>query len=479
MEAVRVRFAPSPTGFLHIGGVRTALFNWLFAKHHGGKFFLRIEDTDRSRSTPEAIEAITQGLLWLGLNWDPWAEWPSEHVLQTDRLSVYRSKVEELLSKGLAYRCYCLPEELEQRRKEAISKGKPPRYDGRCRNLQSPPSQQTSAIRFKNNPDEQTVIHDLVKGKVIFENSTLDDLILFRSDGTPTYNLSVVVDDGDMKISHVIRGDDHLNNTPKQIQLFRTFGYPVPKFAHLSMILGPDRNRLSKRHGATSVQWYRDQGFLPEALINYLVRLGWSHKDQEIFSIRELIEKFSFEQVGSSAAVFNPEKLIWLNAHYIKTGEPKRLKELFISFLAKEGDISQNEIEQDPRTEQIIKALQERSRTLTEMANSAICFFKKPVMEEKAKGQFLTRENLSLIQALKERFETVTPFSHETLEPVFKEIMAQFGVKMAKLAQPLRVALTGKTVSPGIYDVLCLIGQKETVNRLEMATNIIQQNKAM
>jgi glutamyl-tRNA synthetase len=245
------------------------------------------------------------------------------------------------------------------------------------------------------------------------------------------------------------------------------------------MILGPDRNRLSKRHGATSVQWYRDQGFLPEALINYLVRLGWSHKDQEIFSIRELIEKFSFEQVGSSAAVFNPEKLIWLNAHYIKTGEPKRLKELFISFLAKEGDISQNEIEQDPRTEQIIKALQERSRTLTEMANSAICFFKKPVMEEKAKGQFLTRENLSLIQALKERFETVTPFSHETLEPVFKEIMAQFGVKMAKLAQPLRVALTGKTVSPGIYDVLCLIGQKETVNRLEMATNIIQQNKAM
>jgi len=476
MEDVRVRFAPSPTGFLHIGGVRTALFNWLFARHHGGKFFLRIEDTDRSRSTPEATKAITQGMMWLGLNWDRWAEWPSELVLQTDRLNVYRSKVEEILSKGLAYRCYCLPEELEKRRKEAISKGKPPRYDGKCRHLQSPPSSQTPAIRFKNNPEDQTVVNDLVKGKIIFDNSTLDDLILLRSDGTPTYNLSVVVDDGDMKISHVIRGDDHLNNTPKQIQLFRTFGYPVPQFAHLSMILGHDRTRLSKRHGATSIQWYQDQGYLPEALINYLVRLGWSHKDQEIFSLQELIEKFSLDQVGSSAAVFNPEKLLWLNAHYIKTGKTKRLKELFIPFLSKERDISQNKIEQDPRTERIIKALQERSRTLTEMADSAICFFKNPVIEEKAKGQFLTRENLSLIQALIERLEMLDSFSHDNLKPVFNEIMAQLGVKMAQLAQPLRVALTGKTVSPGIYDVLGLIGREETLKRLKLAIDLIHQN---
>lgn len=474
MSEIRLRFAPSPTGYLHIGGVRTALFNWLFARHHGGKFFLRIEDTDRARSTKEATEAITDGLTWLGLNWDPWQNNKDNLLLQTDRLEIYRSKAEQLLSKDLAYRCICLPEELEKRRKEALAQRRPPRYDGRCRSLKSIPSGSPYVIRFRNNENDHTVVQDLVKGPITFDHSNLDDLILLRSDGTPTYNLSVVIDDGEMEISHVIRGDDHLNNTPKQIQLFKAFQFKIPQFAHLSMILGSDRSRLSKRHGATAIQWYRQEGYLPEALLNYLARLGWSHKDQEIFTIEEMIDKFSLDKVGSSAAVFNPDKLLWLNAHYIKTNKSQSLADPLSTLVSQTLNLPLDHIRKNPLLDSIIIALQERSRTLKEMADSAICFFQEPVLEEAAREKFLTSDTLPILESLHRKFQNTPSFSHDHLEPAFKEVMSEFAIKMAKVAQPLRVVLTGKTVSPGIYDVLELIGKEKTLVRLKKAINLIK-----
>jgi glutamyl-tRNA synthetase len=300
IDSVRVRFAPSPTGHLHIGGARTALFNWLFARRAKGVFILRIEDTDTSRSTEEYIEAIIEGMTWLGLDWD---EGPFR---QTARFDIYRSYVDRLLAEGKAYYCYCSPEELEQRRKKALEEGKSPKYDNRCRNLAETPPDRQAAVRFKMPLEGTTVVDDMIKGKIEFDNALLEDMVIMRSDGAPTYNFCVVVDDIDMKITHIIRGDDHVNNTPKQIQIYRAFGWDPPKFGHLPMILGSDKARLSKRHGATSVMAYKEMGYLPQALVNYLVRLGWSHGDQEIFSTKELIEFFSFENVGSSAAVFNP-----------------------------------------------------------------------------------------------------------------------------------------------------------------------------
>ncbi|PIV66369.1 MAG: glutamate--tRNA ligase, partial [Nitrospirae bacterium CG01_land_8_20_14_3_00_44_22] len=311
---IRVRFAPSPTGHLHIGGARTALFNYLFARHNNGKFILRIEDTDRTRSTEEYIEAIIEGMKWLKLEWD---EGPFR---QTDRFDVYRSYVDKLLREDKAYYCCCSPEELEQRRKEALAQGKPQKYDGRCRNLTKIQDsrfkiqEKNPAIRFKMPQEGQTVVNDMIRGQVTFKNDQLDDLIIMRSDGTPTYNFTVVVDDVDMKITHIIRGDDHLNNTPKQLHIYKALGYEIPLFAHLPMILGADKARLSKRHGATSVMAYKEMGYLPDALVNYLVRLGWSYGDQEVFTREELIKHFSFENIGKSSAVFNPEKLIWLNS---------------------------------------------------------------------------------------------------------------------------------------------------------------------
>ena len=331
MSDVRVRFAPSPTGYLHIGGVRTALFNWLFARHTGGTFVLRIEDTDQDRSTDEAIQIILEGLQWTGLDWD---EGPFR---QTDRLDLYRERAMDLFERGLAYWCICTPEELEARRKDAQTKGESLKYDGRCRDRGIAKPTQVAALRFKAPHEGQTVINDLIKGQIVFENSVLDDLIILRSNGYATYNFSVVVDDGLMKISHVIRGDDHVNNTPRQVPLFAAMGFAVPHFAHLPMILGSDKTRLSKRHGATSVLAYRDMGYLPEALVNYLVRLGWSHGDQEIFSMQEMVEHFDFHHVQASAAVFNPEKLLWVNAHYLRNSEPKRVAEALVPFLHQAG----------------------------------------------------------------------------------------------------------------------------------------------
>ncbi len=486
MADVRVRFAPSPTGFLHIGGARTALFNWLFARSLSGKFFLRIEDTDQSRSTDEAILAICDGLSWLGLTWDEWEssqpspqrpteavhpQWPVP-LRQTGRFDLYRNKVSYLLNHGMAYRCYCTAEELDTRRKEALAQGRPPRYDGRCRNLSHPILGITPAIRFAAPSEGDIVIDDMVKGKVTFEASVMDDMIILRSDGTPTYNLCVVVDDVDMNITHVLRGDDHLNNTPRQIGLYRAFGYPVPKFGHFSMILGSDKTRLSKRHGATAVQQYREEGYLPEAMVNYLVRLGWSYKDQEIFSVQELVEKFSMNQVGASPAIFNPDKLLWLNAHYIKTGDPGRMASLLSPHLEQQG-IKTDGIDQD-RLKKIIVALQERSRTLREMAESAAYFFTDTISLDDSALQQLTAEALPILIAARQRLEGLS-FTHDTLQEGLKSLAVEMGLKLAKVAQSIRAAVTGKTVSPGIFDVLEILGKEATLIRLDRQIKRLEQ----
>lgn len=470
-EKVRVRFAPSPTGYLHIGGVRTALFNYLFARHHKGTFILRIEDTDRSRSTEESIEAILSGMRWLGLDWD---EGP---IRQMDRLDLYKEHADRLIKKGSAYLCYCTPEELDARRKEAQAKKLIPRYDGRCRDRKGPAPDRLAAVRFKSPQTGQTIVEDLVKGRVQFDNAQLDDLIMLRSDGVPTYNFGVVVDDSLMGITHVIRGDDHLNNTPRQIQIYHALGYPLPKFAHLSMILGPDKSRLSKRHGATSVTEYHDQGYLPEALINYLARLGWSHGDQEVFSREELIEKFSLEKVVSSPAVFNPEKLLWLNSHYIHEGDTGRLADLLKPFLVREG-VTGDRMDASILSK-VIPALKTRSRTLVEMAQGAAYFFKDAIeMDGSAQAKFLTPEIRPLLMDLFQRLSAVSSFTAAEMETVFKNVMDEKGIKLSKLAQPVRVALTGRTVSPGIYEVMEILGKDRSLARLKKAIDLIPSDVA-
>ncbi len=467
-EQVRVRFAPSPTGHLHIGGARTALFNWLYARHHGGTFILRIEDTDRTRSTDEYIEAIIEGMKWLNLDWQ---EGPFR---QTDRFDVYRSYVEKLVQEGKAYHCYCSAEELEQRRHLAIAQGKPQKYDGRCRDLREPVPGCLSVVRFKTPQQGETIVDDLIRGSVVFENSQLDDLIILRSDNTPTYNFTVVVDDVDMRITHVIRGDDHLNNTPKQIHIYKALGYETPKFAHLPMILGADKTRLSKRHGATSVMAYYEMGYLPDALVNYLVRLGWSHGDQEVFSREELINYFSFENVGNAAAVFNPEKLLWLNQQYIMATSSEKLAELVIPFLVKETIIAEGQALDMAWLARAVKTLQERAKTLVELAKALRYYIVEDVtFDDKAKEKFLNEKSLPLLKDLKDALAVHADFSHAGLEPVFKGIVEKHGVKLGALAQPVRVAMTGGTESPGIYEVLEVLGKETSLKRLEKAISII------
>lgn len=465
---VRVRFAPSPTGALHIGGVRTALFNWLFARHFGGTFILRIEDTDKTRSTDESIKIILDGMKWLGLDWD---EGPFR---QTDRLEIYRSHVDKLLKERKAYYCYCTPEELEVRRKAAMAAGKPPKYDRKCRSLSAPIPGRTPTVRFLSSDEGQTIVRDLIRGAVTFENQQLDDLIILRSDGLPTYNFAVVVDDVTMNISHVIRGDDHLNNTPRQIQLYEAFGYESPKFAHLPMILGSDKTKLSKRHGATAVTEYIDLGYLPEALVNYLARLGWSHGDQEIFPQRELVEKFSLENVGKAPSVFNPEKLLWLNHHYIQQADPDRLADLLIDLLKKDEIVtSGNELDRE-WLKKLVKILTERSHTLVEMKAAAIPFLVDEItMDEKARVKHMTPDIAPLLSELAARLDAIEAFTHAEIEKVFNSIVTEKGIKLGKLAQPARVALTGTTVSPGIYDVIEVMGKQNTVKRMNAAIKMI------
>ncbi len=472
---VRVRFAPSPTGHLHIGGARTALFNYLFARHNNGKFILRIEDTDRTRSTDEYIETIIEGMKWLKLEWD---EGPFR---QTDRFDVYKNYVDKLLKEGNAYCCYCTPEELEQRRKDAIAQGKTPKYDGRCRNLTKIQDsrfkiqEKNPAIRFKMPQEGQAVVDDMIRGKVVFENDQLDDLIIMRSDGTPTYNFTVVVDDVDMKITHVIRGDDHLNNTPKQIHIYKALGHEIPLFAHLPMILGSDKTRLSKRHGATSVMAYKDMGYLPDALVNYLVRLGWSYGDQEVFTREELIKYFSFENVGKSSAVFNPEKLLWLNSQYIIKSNPEELAELVMPFLENAGIIQKGQDIDRQWLSRAIKTLQERSKTLVELANSLRYYIAEDVeYNEKAKAKFLNEKSRDLLIELKDALNALSDFSTTELEKIFKSIIEKHGIKLGNLAQPVRVAITGGIESPGIFEVLEIVGKEKTIKRLEKAIETIE-----
>ncbi len=463
MQPVVTRFPPSPTGYLHIGGARTALFNWLFARRFGGKFILRIEDTDQVRSTDESVKAILDAMEWLSLEWD---EGP---FFQTQRLDTYREHLEKLLASGHAYYCDCAPEELEARRKAAMAEGRKPKYDGRCRDRGLGPGP-NRVIRFRCPDAGATALNDLVKGPIFFENSELDDLVLQRSDGIPTYNFAVVVDDVTMGITHVIRGDDHVNNTPRQILLYQALGVELPLFAHVPMILGQDRARLSKRHGATSVMAYKDMGYLPEALINYLVRLGWSHGDDEVFSREELIEKFSLENVGKSPSVFNHEKLLWLNAHYIKERSPESLTPLIEPFLESRGHAKK------PASylAKAVHTLQPRAHTLVEMADGMRFYMTDEVEYDPAAAKkFLGAAMRESIEKLIAAFEPLETFDETSLEKAFQQVVEELGVKLGKVAQPVRVALTGVTVSPGIFEIIDVLGKDAVLKRLRKALEYI------
>ena len=464
MTQVRVRFAPSPTGFLHIGGVRTALFNWLYARQQQGVFILRIEDTDQSRSTEQSIQAIIDGLRWVGLDWD---EGPYR---QTERMELYRSHAVRLLEQGQAYWCVCTAEELEARRKEAEAKGLSPRYDGRCRSLGITQPSGEAALRFKAPQTGQTVVDDLIKGKIVFDNAVLDDLIILRSNGYPTYNFSVVVDDALMQITHVVRGDDHLTNTPRQVPMFHALGFPVPQFGHLPMILGADKARLSKRHGATSIMAYKEMGYLSEAMVNYLVRLGWSHGDQELFTRSELTEKFNWKNVQSSAAVFNPDKLLWMNAEYIKASPPESVARALLPLLEQAGLIDPAHPVPEGWLVQLVILVRERAKTLVEMVEWVKPYFGESVVwEEEAAKKFLTQANARVLRKLLERFLSLPTFSKQTWEEQFRRLVEEEGMKMGQLAQPVRVALTGRTASPGLFDVMEVLGRDRTLSRLQQS----------
>ncbi len=476
MTAVRTRFAPSPTGYLHIGGARTALFNYLFARHHAGKFILRIEDTDRERSTAEAIEAIIQVLKWLQLDWD---EGP---YFQTQRLPLYKEKVQKLLVEEKAYPCICSPEVLEAKTQAAQKEKKKPVYDGTCRPKDNGRPSALSAqlmsegkpfvIRFLGPKSGTTVVEDKVKGRVVFENNELDDLILARSDGMPTYNFCVVVDDIDMAITHIIRGDDHLANTPRQILLYQALGHSPPQFAHVPLILGLDKSRLSKRHGATSVMAYQELGYFPEALVNYLVRLGWSHGDQEVFSRDELIEKFAIDDVGKSAGVFNPEKLLWLNFHYLKERPLPQLAQEVKPFIIQKGyTLDRN----DAWLEKMVATLQPRAKTLVELVELAHIYLSDEIkFEDKTAKKFFTSEVRGPLEALIGKLTAITEFSEHNVEEAFAEILKEKGLSLGGLAQPVRVALTGSTASPGIYEVIAVLGKERTLKRLRQALEYIE-----
>jgi glutamyl-tRNA synthetase len=457
---VRVRFAPSPTGHLHVGGARTALFNWLFARHHGGTFILRIEDTDRSRSTEENIDSIVDALRWLELDWDEGPPVPGYR--QTERLDLYRAHAARLLASGGAYYCDCPPEQLEAERKAAEARKETFRYSGRCRAR----GLTAGALRLRIPDSGTTVVQDLIHGPVVFDHQQLDDWILVRTDGAPTYNFCVVVDDVDMRISHVIRGNDHLSNTPKQVLCYEALGYPVPAFAHVSMILGADRARLSKRHGATSVQAYREQGVLPGALVNYLARLGWSHGDQEIFTRAQLVDRFDIKDVSSSGAVFDQAKLEWLSQEYIKASDGIRLAALVRPFLAEAGLAAPD----DARLAARLETLRERAKTLREMVEVGRFYFERPASyEDNARAKLFTPAGAERLGVLIERLSTVEPFAAPTLEALYRELVTAMGLKLVDLAQLTRLAVTGRTASPPLFDVLALLGRAEVLARLRAA----------
>lgn len=463
MDPIVTRFPPSPTGFLHVGGARTALFNWLYARHMKGKFVLRIEDTDTARSTQASVEAIFRGLEWIGIDWD------DGPYFQSKRLDIYQQYIQRLLDKGAAYYCTCSTQELEVMRQKGMAAGGKPKYDGTCRN-KGLSKTADAVVRFKAPLAGTTVLSDVIKGSIVFQNSEMDDFIISRSDGTPTYNFCVVIDDLTMGINTVIRGDDHVMNTPKQIQLYNALESRLPTFGHVPMVLGNDRSRLSKRHGAMSVTAYRDMGYLPDAFINYLVRLGWSFGDQEFFTRAELIEKFTLENIGRSAGVFDIEKLQALNADHIKATAPGKLVEHLKPFLKAKGYT----LTEDAFIESAINTLRERSKTLLDMADDAFFYFSDDIpYEEKAAQKFLKPTALEALNMLIDRLDQLDQFDEKALEGAFLAVMDKTGSKLGKIAQPVRVALTGKTASPGIFEIIGVLGKDRVIARLKKAVQFI------
>lgn len=454
---IRTRFAPSPTGYLHIGGARTALFSWAYARKHGGKFVLRIEDTDLERSTKQSTMTILEGMEWLGLDYD---EGP---YYQMERLDRYREAAEQLLRDNRAYYCYASKEELDAMREQQRAAGLKPRYDGRWRDSkQTPPAGVKPVIRFKNPQEGYVVFNDLVKGKITMANHELDDLVLLRSDGIPTYNFGVILDDLDMNISHVIRGDDHINNTPRQINILKALGAPLPQYAHVPMILGADGEQLSKRHGAVSVTQYREDGYLPEAVVNYLARLGWSHGDEEIFDRDQLIAWFDLANINHAPAKFDPQKLRWLNQQYLKTIDLKRLAELAAPFLERDNcDTSGG-----PDLLKIADLLKERVDTIEELADAAVYFFRPLEPSSSLKAQHFNPEVKPVLSSLKEKF-TVIDWNHQTINNEIKKTANEHEMKLPKLAMPLRVMVTGEAQTPAIAAILELLGREETLKRMD------------
>jgi glutamyl-tRNA synthetase len=460
---VRTRFAPSPTGFLHIGGLRTALFCWLYARRHAGQFILRIEDTDLERSTTEAIQQILDGLEWAGLVHD---EGP---FYQTKRFDRYKEVIEEMLARGTAYRCYCTKQELEQMRTQQIARGEKPRYDGYWRDRAGSRDGIAPVVRFKNPLQGEVLVDDVVHGRVVFQNVELDDLIIARSDGTPTYNFCVVVDDMDMQITHVIRGDDHLNNTPRQLNMLLALGAKAPVYAHLPMILGSDGAKLSKRHGAVSVLQYRDEGFLPEAMLNYLARLGWSHGDQEVFAIEEMVRLFDICDVNKSASAFNGEKLAWLNQQHMMRVPAARIVPVLRWHLEREG-IQAND---DAQLLEIVLSQRERAKTVREMALNSTFFFRAPATyDEKAVRKHVNPEVLMLLAQAAEELGHLENWSAPAIHEVIANLSAARGISLGKLAQPLRLAMCGGTVSPPIDATLAILGNAEALSRLAKARTL-------
>ncbi|MBI3820605.1 MAG: glutamate--tRNA ligase [Planctomycetes bacterium] len=467
----RVRFAPSPTGYLHIGGARTALFNWLYARRTGGSFILRIEDTDQERSSESSYQAILDSMQWLGLTWDegPAVGGPHGPYRQTERIALYREFAERLIATGKAYRCICTKEQLDVLRKESEARKRPFRYPGTCRNRRDIPADVPHAVRFITPTEGAIGFDDLVKGNISVQATEMQDEILLRSDGMPLYNFGAVVDDVTMGITLVARGDDHVINTPRQVLMYQALGYEVPRFAHLPMILGADKTRLSKRHGAVSVLQYRDEGYLPEALLNYLARLGWSSGDQEVFTIDELIQKFDWVDCGHNAGVFNPEKLRWVNAEHLKKRSPKEMGDLIEPrFRARGFDAGSRE-----RLDSIAVLFRERARTLLELEESAAFLFKMPAYDPAGVAKFITPAIAPAMDELLALLPGVTPFNHDGIKPVFEGLLAKHNLKMVALAQACRVSISGTTVSPPIFEVMEILGKDETLARLKAGRAII------
>lgn len=478
MCEVRVRFAPSPTGSLHIGGARTALFNWLFARHNGGKFVLRVDDTDLQRSTEESMKGILEGLRWLGIDWD---EGP---IYQSQRIEEYKEFANKLVDEGKAYYCFCTKEELEEMRKQAEKEGRVPMYTGKCRNLTKEQINEylnqgrKPVVRLKVPKEGKTVVHDVIRGDVEFDNSTFDDFIIMKSDNMPTYNFATVVDDYQMGITHIIRAEEHLSNTPKQILIYKALGVKIPQFAHVSMVLAPDRSKLSKRHGATSVQEFKDQGYLPEAIVNYITLLGWMPKDgEEIFDVSKSIKEFTLEKVSKNPAVYDIQKLTWINGHYIRSYDLDRLTNAVIPFLKAKnligGDFDYDYIKN------IVAAVREREKTLVDIADAMSYYFTEVYKyEEKGVKKYFTKENvIDILEKALVTLKGLEPFNKFTTEEAYRKLVDEMQISSGELFHPTRLAISGRTFGPGLFDIMELLGKEKTIERIEKAIDFIIKMK--